>query len=168
MIRFLAHTFFGTKSVYILIYPKEQFVEQLQELIDGSKGIFARVNLTGRFTDYPNAFVLNPKWSLSFIKGFEVELSYLKGAISESSLDQTQLSISVRPNIIVFLVFLISSFVGIKNVYHLILEGWSEELLVAFLFFIVFINGAVIFISRSVSKSISERFKRYFSIFSND
>lgn len=167
MIRFFAQTFFGTRSVYILKYSKEQFVEQLQGLIDGSKGFYARVNLTGRFTDHPNQFVLSPKWSLIFIKGFEIELSYIKGVISESSLDQTKLIISVRPSIIFFLLFLISSFVGLKNLYHLILEGWSEELLVGFLFFGVFVNGAIIFISRSVSRTISERVKRYFSIFSN-
>lgn len=138
MVRFFAQTFFGTKSVYILTYSKEQFIEQLQSLMDGSKGFYARVNLTGRFTDHPNEFVLTPKWSLSFIKGFETELTYLKGAISESSIDQTKLIISVRPNIIFFLMFLTSSFVGIKNLYHLILDGWNEELLVGFLFFVVF------------------------------
>ena len=167
MIRFFAKTFFGTKSVYILTYSKEQFVEQLQSLIDGSKGFYARVNLTGRFTDHPNEFVLTPKWSLSFIRGFETELSYLKGEVSESSVEQTKLIVSVRPNIIFFLLFLTSSFIGIKNLYHLIVEGWSEELLVGFLFFMVFFNGVVIYIARGVSKSISERFKRYFSIFSN-
>lgn len=167
MVRFFAQTFFGTKSGYILTYSKEQFIEQLQSLIDGSKGFYARVNLTGRFTDHPNEFVLTPKWSLSFIKGFETELSYLKGVVSESSVEQTKLIISVRPNIIFFLLFLTSSFIGIKNLYDLIVEGWSEELLVGFLFFSVFFNGAVIYIARGVSKSISERFKRYFSIFSN-
>lgn len=167
MIRFFVQTFFGAKSVYLLAYSKEQFVEQLQWLIDGTKGFYARVNITGRFTDYPNVFVLRPKWSLSVIRGFETELSYLKGTIAESGVGQTKLIVSVRPNIIFFLFFLISNVIGIKNLYHLIVEGWSEELFVGFLFFMVFINTAIVFISRSITRSISERFKRYFSIFSN-
>lgn len=167
MIRFFVQTFFGTKSVYILTYPKEQFVEQLQWLIDGTKGFYARVNITGRFTNHPNEFVLKPKWSLIVIRGLETELSYLKGTIADFGVDQTKLIISVRPNIIFFLMFLTSSIIGIKNLYQLITEGWSEDLFVGFLFFGVFFNAAVVFISRNLTKNISERFKRYFSIFSN-
>ncbi len=165
MIHFFVQTFFGTKSVYILAYSKEQFVEQLQYLLDGTKGFYASVNITGRFTTYPDKFILQPKWSLAFIRGLETSFSYIRGTITDSGLDETKVAISVRPNIFFFLMFLTSSIIGFKNLYNLLAGGWDEDLFVGFLFFIVFINPAIIFISRNVTKVIRERFKKYFSVF---
>jgi hypothetical protein len=161
MMKFLKETFYYASADYIVDFPKEVIVENLNVLFLERKSVFSSPNLRGHFVDYPNSFVMQPKWSIAIIQNFERSSAYLKGSISETPDKKTKIKLLVRPNSVFGILFFSFFLFAIYNLIKFFSARNNLNVLYGALWIIFFGFPIIILIAKVSTYNLRKNFTNY-------
>jgi hypothetical protein len=164
MFTYLKKTFYYEPSTYIVSNSKQEIIHRLDTLFVEKKGIFKSPNLRGHFSDYPNTFSMEPKWSIGSIQGFERRSAYLKGNILNTQDGKTKIEILVRPNSILGILSLAFLVLGLYKVFTFLTSQSHPFELYAGLSFIFIFVPIMIVMARISVKTLRQSFEKYLKI----
>ena len=159
---FYKSLYFETFNYYVNL-PKQTFIDKLDELFLKKKGYFKKQNLVGKFIDYPDTFIITPKWWFVYIRNFERDPAILKGVATKISDTETKIEIAVRPNsvfLILFVVFLLAGLFTLfkfgltTDIRHNLMSTWL----------LIFGLPTTLFMGRFAATKLRKSFENYFDL----
>jgi len=151
--------FFTTSQRYTVYDSIANVRNDIKSVIERRPFDFS-TNLTGRFLNETD-FTVSPKWSFSFIRWLETDLTYLRGKLTYEA-PKTLIVITVRPNSVFVIGFYFSMILAILE--PLGISTFSKEnTLVKFWFFPLFATIILAQIIFSTSR-IKRRFEKLLSL----
>ena len=161
---FLVSTFYSRSIAYDIQVQKEEIVEKLNTLFTQNSKVFSSPNLYGNFTEYPDSFLLKPKWSMIAIKNFEHDPAYLSGTLSVTENGGTKIEVELRPNSVFGILFIVFTLFALYHLYKYFLPSGTNNNLFICLFVIVIMVPILCAIAGTASHSLKKNFEKYLEI----